>query len=173
MILLHAIQKGVKAPLKDFPKPNSHKLRNCPSQEEITETIGEYLQTSALKQLTAEKINQTHYWVPIFGRPKKGSTKVRLITDLRDLNRCHKVQQHHPQTWRQVVELTQDPTLQWAITLDLKAYYHHLALHPSTGRWMRMCYNNQGYQVHGMLFGWSMSSFWSHRLAKPIREQLT
>jgi hypothetical protein len=107
-----------------------------------------------------------------FWKAEKDSGKVRVITDLRALNSCHAIQQHHPQTWKQVVDLTQDPSLRWAITLDLKAYYHHLALHPATGRWMRFWYNNQGYQAQGMPFGWSLSPFWSHRLAKPIRQKL-
>ena len=97
-ILLQAIQHGVKAPLQYFLNPNTHKLRNFPAQQEITETIGEYLKTKALRPVTAKELQQTKYWVPIFGRAKKGSEKVRLITDLRDLNQCHNIQQHHPQT---------------------------------------------------------------------------
>ena len=58
------------------------------------------------------------------------------------------------------------------ITLDLKGYFHHLALHPQTQRWMRFWYNQQGYQIVGMPFGWSMSPFWAHRLAQPIRHVL-
>ena len=65
-ILLQAIQHGVNAPLQDFPNPNIRNLRNRPAQKEITDTFGEYLQTNALRPLTAEELQQTKYWVPIF-----------------------------------------------------------------------------------------------------------
>ena len=97
-ILLHAIQHGVKARLQDFPKPNSHKLRNCPAQKEITETTGEYFtdqcpETSHSQGASADQVLGTSF----FGRAKKGSEKVHLITDLRDLIQCHHIQQPHPQ----------------------------------------------------------------------------
>ena len=171
-LILQAITKGVRAPLHSFPKPNTAKLRPCKPHPEITKTIGEYLQSQAVRLLNPHEIQSTNYWVPIFGREKKDSEKVRLITDLRDLNNCHNIQQHKPQTWKQVVELTQDQSLTWGVTLDLKAYYHHLQLHNSTARWIRFQYQDKAYQAIGMPFGWSMAPFWSHRLAKPIRQRL-
>ena len=171
-MILQAIAKGVRAPLHSFPKPSTEKLRTCKPHPEITKTIGEYLQSQAIRLLNPQEIQSTNYWVPVFGREKKDSEKVRLITDLRDLNNCHEIQQHKPQTWKQVVDLTQDNSLTWGVTLDLKAYYHHLQLHSSTARWIRFKYQDQAYQAIGMPFGWSMAPFWSHRLAKPIRQRL-
>ena len=171
-ILLQAIQKGVRAPLHSFPKPNTKSVRTCKQHPEIDKTIGEYLANQAIRLLNPQEIQSSKYWVPIFSREKKDSDKVRLITDLRDLNECHNIQKHKPQTWKQVIELTQDQSLQWGVTLDLKAYYHHLMLHKSTARWMRFQYNNKCYQCIGMPFGWSMAPFWSHRLARPIRQRL-
>jgi len=91
---------------------------------------------------------------------------------LRALNTCHHIQPHHPQTWRQVLDLLQNRDLQWAVTIDLRGYYHHLGIHPATSRWMRFQYNKQGYQFLAMPFGWSLSPFWAHRLAQPIRQKL-
>ena len=110
--------------------------------------------------------------IPVFGRENKDSDKVRLITDLRALNKCHQVQRHHPQTWTQLLQTLQEGKLRWGITMDLKGYYHHLQLHPRTQRWMRFWYGGKGYQIQGMPFGWSLSPFWSHRLAQPIRRVL-
>ena len=121
-MILQAIAKGVRAPLHSFPKPNTEKLRTCKPHPEITKNIAEYLQSQAIRLLNPQEIQSTNYWVPVFGREKKDSEKVRLITDLRDLNNCHNIQQHKPQTWKQVVELTQDQSLTWGVTLDLKAY---------------------------------------------------
>ena len=51
-----AIKKGVKVPLHKFPKPNTHRVREFPEQPEITATIGEYLQTSAIRETVADLI---------------------------------------------------------------------------------------------------------------------
>ena len=103
---------------------------------------------------------------------KKDSDKVRMITDLRDLNQCHTIERHRPQTWHQVCKLLREERGQWALTLDLKGYFHHLGIHPKTRRWMRFKHNGQGYQIEAMPFGWSMSPFWAHRMSKPIRALL-
>jgi hypothetical protein len=171
-VLLTALVKGVRAPLRSIPKPNTKTIRHARPQADLTKTIGEYLADGVITKLTPQQTESTKYWVPIFGRPKKDSGAVRLITDMRDLNACHDIEHHRPQNWKQVVHLAGDRKHQWGITLDLKGYFHHLALHKSTKRWMRFMYNNQGYQVEAMPFGWSLSPFWSNRLAKPIRSKL-
>ena len=176
-LLLSAITHGVRAPLHSLPNPNECTTRVCQPQPEIEKTIAEYVATQAIRPLDKETEQRTKYWVPIFGREKKqevgGNHKVRLITDLRDLNECQDIQSHHPQTLKQILETLRDTTLLWGLTLDLKAYYHHLALHKTTQRWMRFWYQNQGFQIVGMPFGWTMSPFWAHRLALPVRKQLT
>ena len=59
----------------------------------------EYCSTGAMRQLTTEEEARTRYWVPVFTRQKKDdSNKVRVITDMRDLNQCHGVQRHKPHT---------------------------------------------------------------------------
>ena len=109
----------------------------------------------------------TNFW-----KRERDSNKVRFITDLRAFNKCHGIQRHHPQTWGQLLESLNNKKLQWGITMDLKGYFHHLQLHPATQRWMRFWYGNKGYQILAMPFGWSLSPFWSHRFAQPIRHQL-
>jgi hypothetical protein len=171
-VLLKALEKGVKAPLTSIPQPNNMTTRKTPIQAELTATIGEYLADGVITKLTEQQTQNTRYWIPIFGRQKKDSGKLRLITDMRDLNACHNIEHHRPQNWKQVVQLASEKKHQWGITLDLKGYFHHLAIHKATKRWMRFMYNNQGYQVEAMPFGWSLSPFWSNRLAKPIRALL-
>jgi hypothetical protein len=171
-ILLQAIRKGAKAPLSAIPMPNNETCPPCPVQESLTKTIGEYLETRAIRKLSPEEAEKTRYWTPIFGREKRDSKKVRMITDMRDLNSCHEIQNHKPQTWVQLQNTLQDKSLQWAITLDLQGYYHHMKIHPHTARWMRFRYGDEAFQVQGMPFGWSMAPFWAHRLAKPIRKQM-
>ena len=167
-VLLHAIEKGVRAPLRSIPPPNNNKVMYSTSPELAT-TIMDYLEAGVITKLGMTQAQRTKYWVPIFTRPKKDSDKVRMITDLRELNQCHTIEKHRPQTWNQVCQLLQDPEHQWGMTLDLKGYFHHLGIHLKTKRWMRFRHQGQAYQLEAMPFGWSMSPFWSHRLSKPVR----
>jgi len=72
-ILLQAIKRGVKAPMNTFP--HKHLPRECPVSEEITATIGEYSSTCAIRKLTHQEEQRTHFWVPVFGREKRGLQK--------------------------------------------------------------------------------------------------
>ena len=170
-VLLTAIQRGVRAPIQCIPQPNDKRTRTRDNTDLAT-TIGDYLEAGVISRLDPTQTAKTKYWVPIFGRPKKDSDKVRMITDLRDLNQCHTIERHRPQTWHQVCKLLREERGQWALTLDLKGYFHHLGIHPKTRRWMRFKHNGQGYQIEAMPFGWSMSPFWAHRMSKPIRALL-
>ena len=140
-MLLMAIRKGIKAPLSQTPAPSNptHQLQANHKQHfnSLMETIGEYCQTGAVRALTNQGMNRTRYWVPIFARPKKDSTKIRLITDLRELNKCHSIQHHKPHTWTTLLQTLREPGLTWGLKLDLKGYYHHHRMHKQTQRWMR------------------------------------
>ena len=174
-VLLEAIRKGIKAPLHQIPGPSKNKKLQCTTPqhlEQLTRTIGEYCQTGAIRKLTSDEQARTKTWVPIFPRLKKDSGKIRIITDLRELNQCHGTPKHKPDNWKTVLNKINNRKLQWAIKLDLKGYYHHLKLHPNTQRWMRIQINNQGYQLIAMPFGWSLSPFWANKLAKPIKRWL-
>ena len=55
------------------------------------------------------------------------------------------------------------------LTLDLKAWFHHLELHRSQQRWTRFRAGGRAYQIKGMPFGWCGSPWWSSKLSKPVR----
>ena len=138
----------------------------------MQETIGEYLASGAIRSLTPSEIKRTKFWIPIFTRPKKDSAKLRLITDLRILNLCHQNPHHKAENWKNVVETISDPRWSWALTLDLKSFFHHLQMGGKMQRWMRFKIGAQGYQICAMPFGWSQAPYWAHRLARPIRSWL-
>ena len=133
-------------------------------------TIGEYLDSGVITKLSPEELHRTRSWVPVFPRPKKDSQKIRLITDLRDLNTCHQVPRHRPETWKTLLQTLQQGEYAWACTLDLHNWFHHLEMHPKMGRWMRIKVGGQAYQL--MPFGWAMSPWWSQKMCKPIRAWL-
>ena len=167
--LLKAISNGVKAPLIKAPLVQSPKARQ---EEAMQATIGEYLASGAIRRLSPNEKANTRSWTPIFGLEKKQSNKIRVITDLRNLNRCCQPFHHKPETWKSVLLTLQDPNLKWATKLDLQSWYHNLAVHPKTARWMRFHHLGVGYQIQAMPFGWNLSSMWSHLLSQPVRSHI-
>ena len=165
--LLQAIEIGIQAPITRIPQPsNNYQVRE--GIDLVLPAIEEYLADGAIRKLTAQETERTKYWVPIFPR-EKANGKVRVITDLRELNRCSQTPRHKAETWRSVLQVIADETLQWAITLDIKGYHHHLGIHPKTQRWMRFRVGTQGFQIQAMPFGWSLSPWWANKFSKPIR----
>jgi len=138
----------------------------------VEDTLQEYLQAGAVRVLSKAEASRTQTWTPVFAIPKRDSPKYRVITDLRHVNSCCPAFHHKPQTWKSVVRTLQDRQLVWASKLDLKNWYHNLAVHPRTARWMRVKTPSQGYQIQAMPFGWNLSSLWSHNLAKPVMAAL-
>jgi hypothetical protein len=135
---------------------------------QLSQTIGQYLENGTITKMLPEQRENTRYWVPIFGRQKKGSDKVRLITDLRAVNQCQHVPHHKTENWATMLNIIKDNKKNWALTMDLKDWFHHLQLHPKQKRWMRIMHQGQAYQLEGMPFGWSHSPWWSQKLANPI-----
>lgn len=170
-VLLQAIREGVRAPLTSIPKPLD---RPCPPKAVVAlrNTVQEYLDSGALTPLDEDTTRKTKYWVPVFPRAKKDNENPRLITNLRSLNKCFGTLKHKPDNWRNVEANVQDPKMQWGLTIDMKNWYHHLAIHPSTGRWMRMKLGPEAFQIVGMPFGWSMSPWWAAKLAIPVKKWL-
>jgi hypothetical protein len=126
----------------------------------------------AVTEMSPEQMRKTQYWVPVFGRPKPGSDKIRLITNLRALNACSKTPKHKAETWTNVMSQLQCQQLQWGMVIDLKNYYHNLGVHPATRRWMRVCVAGRGFQMSALPFGWSLSPLWAAKLAKPLQAWL-
>jgi hypothetical protein len=71
-----------------------------------------------------------------------------------------------------VLKLLQDPNLTWATKLDLQSWFHNLAVHNKTARWMRFQHCQVGYQIQAMPFGWNLSSLWSHLMYQSIKAKL-
>ena len=76
----------------------------------VLPAIEEYLADGANRKLTAQETERTKYWVPTFPR-EKANGKVRVITDLLDLNRCSQTPKHKVETWRSVLQVIADKTL--------------------------------------------------------------
>ena len=95
-------------------KGTSSAVPQVKNEEKLHDTIGDYLQSQAIRLLKPHEVSTTQTWTPIFGVEKRDSTKVRIITDLRILNKCCRTPHHKPETWKTVLKLLQDPLLTWA-----------------------------------------------------------
>lgn len=169
-VLLTGIQHGVASPLHRIPQ----KLppRKAPVSEAVAQTIREYSDTGVICKISKEIEARTHTWTPVFPREKRGSNKVRIITDLRALNAAHKVPRFKTDNWSTVVEVLKQHDLAWGVTLDLKSFFHHLEVSPKIRRWMRFKIGEQAWEIRGMPFGWACSPWWAHKLARPIQAKL-
>ena len=147
-VLLQVLKKGINAPLHAVPQPRA--ATKYHNEESLMTTIGEYLEAGVIRELTKEEEERKRFWIPTFGREKKDSHKVRLITNLRLFNTCHQVRKHKAETWQNVLQTVSDTKLRWGGTLDIELYYHHPQLHPDIQRWMRIYVQNKPYQLLGL-----------------------
>ena len=167
-VLMHGIKKGVKTPMHAAPPPQQPRAMG--DVPKMTATIGQYLANNTIQSLPPEKARQTRFWVHVFGREKKDSGKVRLITDFRPLNACQQVLRFKGTNWKHLLQTLQNQQeTQWGLTLDLADWFHHLELHPSMKRWSRIMVDDKAYQLVGMPFGWASSPWWAQKMAKPIQ----
>jgi len=82
--LLSAIQLGVKPTLTALPPANSRKCPRAPPL--LNEAIAEYLALGVLRRTSLLETQSTRHWSLVFGRRKADSGKIRMMTDLRQLN---------------------------------------------------------------------------------------
>ena len=165
--LLQIIQSGIRIPLQTLPPMAGIPISHLSAQGR--EAMDQAVKTGALRQMSQEEVRRTRHWTPVFDIPKPHSDKVRVISDLRKLNQCHQATHFKGERWENVLRMVQDAEAQWGITMDSSNYFHHMKLHRSTQRWMRMTDGSTAWQAVAMPFGWSLSPYWAHRMAKPIK----
>ena len=164
--LLSAIQHGVRLCLSDLPfSPPNARERNS------VEAVGElekWVEEGAVRVLTKVEKARTRFWTPIFTVPKS-SGGLRLITDLRNLNAKLTVDRWRGDTFETILSVCHlNPALCWGATLDMRSWFHNLALHPSARRWARVKVGSVAYEMQALPFGLSASPLWSHKMATPI-----
>ena len=93
----------------------------------------------------------------------------RLITNLTRLNRCTHTPNYKAESWQTVKSTLANTSLQWATTLDISNYFHHLEMNHQASRWMRIQTPLGPFQLQAMPFGWGPSPWWAHKLSQPIR----
>jgi hypothetical protein len=124
-----------------------------PSEEEdqaVSEVIREYLDLGACLPIERKQVE----WVsPVFGRPKQGSAKWRLIADLSVLNR-HVVNHHFKMESLQTAVSMATPNC-FFCKLDLSSAYFHLGMAPPTRAFLGFTWGGRWLQWQALPFGLS------------------
>lgn len=170
--VLEAIEKGVDIPLTSVPGPH---FRSPPAAQlsPLHDLVRKYLSQGVVERLPPKKIKTTNHWIPVRPLPKRQGGS-RLISAFCELNKHYSCPKFCPDSWRSVVTLAEDPTFTVGVTLDLKSWFHHLALSPKAQRWARFQTSadqnslHTGFKMTAMPFGLKSSPIWAHRLARPI-----
>jgi len=89
--------------------------------------------------MSPQETQKNRHWSPVSGRRKAESGKIRMITDLRQLNSAwvqpRKFKTDNFQTVGECLCL--NPHLTWGAVVDLSKFFFHLGLHLSAGRWIK------------------------------------
>ena len=165
-ILLEAIRHGVRLPLTRIParQPARTAVVAVPKLHALASR-------GILRLLSQEEIQRTNTWTPTFGIPKPHSSDIRLINDMRNVNSCFPVPHYKQDTVQTVIDtLASNSTLHWGANLDLRDWFYHLQLHPSSQRWVRLTGESttEAYQFLALPMGLKSSPFWLHRLQRPL-----
>jgi hypothetical protein len=168
-VLLKVIAQGVRVAIHQMPKGSMVPM----AKSDLDDTLKEYHQLGVIRPLSDSERIQTRVWTHIFSRPKAGSTSLRMITNLKPLNYCISQPHFKADTWNTVLETVHAwPHHVWALTLDLRHWFFHLALHKQSQRWVRLQSSDSAYQFVGMPFGLACSPYWAARMSKTIVSRL-
>ena len=150
---MQVIEEGVRLKLTKMPTPMSARARGDPQQ--LKDLLDKMVERGVVRRLTQEEISRTQFWTPVFGVPKRDSDELRLITDLRSINKLLHTPKFKQATWASLLTVLVEPKARFAVWADLKDFYHHLGLHKESSRWTMVA--QQGYEFIGLPFGLSSS----------------
>lgn len=122
-------------------------------REAVTQLLREYHQLGAVEEVKHPE--HLHWSSPIFGRPKVGSTKWRLIADLSVLNK-HIQQQHFKMESLQTALLL-SPQNVWYAKLDLSNAYFHLGINPNLTQFLGLQWEGRWWKWTALPFGLSVA----------------
>jgi hypothetical protein len=103
--ILKVIRQGVRLSLTCLPPPTP---RTPMLLQELENQMEEYIQLGVARPLTQMETQSTRCWVQTFGREKPNSSKVRIITNLKPLNQCFRVDNFRSDHWGTVLQTLQN-----------------------------------------------------------------
>lgn len=169
--VLSVIQQGLKLhwvegfdplhPATDF-RPR-FAIKNPPLPPEVKALIEEMVADGSLLEINGQEAMCIS---PIFAIDKKEKGKLRLITNLRGVNDFLETTPFHLPSLQQILPFIKKGM--WATSVDLKAAYTHLPIHPRDKPWLVFQYEGHFYQHQALPFGLSVAPREWQRLMDPI-----
>lgn len=150
--VLNIVQEGLRLQFKELPAESGTRttvIIDAKKQQFISEEVLSLLEKNAIEPVPSDQIGQGFYST-FFLVPKKDGG-FRPILNLRVLNTYLKVPHFKMETLRSIVRAI-DPG-DWALSLDLKDAYLHVAMFPADRKFLRFCWQGQHYQFKAMPFG--------------------
>ncbi|XP_048250608.1 uncharacterized protein LOC125378710 [Haliotis rufescens] len=170
--LIEVIRRGYKLHFLKRPKlvihPTGPRFQlSGPKLIAAEVAIQELLTKGAISTLE-ESDTTLGFYSPVFLVPKKNSSEMRLIIDLKTLNKNYL---EKPPTFQmESIKKLKNSLRQadWMISIDLQDAYLHVPIHPSHRRYLRFAVNGQRYQFRVLPFGISIAPWLFTRITNPV-----
>ena len=135
------------------------------------DAIRKLLDKKAVIELDPTTVSRGFY-SPIFLVPKKDTDELRMIIDLKILNKNYL---QRPPRFR----MESIPTLKlalrpgdWMVSLDLRDAYLHVPIHPASRKFLRFAVNGRLFEFQVLPFGISVAPWLFTRLTSPVLSYL-
>ena len=165
------IRAGVRLELicgkrfSELNKTNSKKLARCDQWTSLLPTINDYQKSGAVGPIPRDKVKFTHH---CFGREKKESGSIRMITNCKELNGMCPTPPHFKlDTLSETL-----PRLRvgmYMCKIDIKDAYFHVPLSKSSVPWFALQMTPEEGEVlayNALPFGWSWSPYLFQRVLR-------
>ncbi len=138
---------------------NLWRVQDSKLDKDIEEFLGEYLEWGFV-----ERCDEIKACFPVRLIPKKNSDKMRLVHDLRELNKFFPSEKYKLRTIFDVLKRN----CQFMIKIDLKHCYFHFKLREEFSKWFGFQVNGVKYKFNVLPFGFSRAPFLVKNLLKPL-----
>ena len=149
---LSIVQEGLKLQFVNIPPRSGVRITNFVNMQKnicILEEVQSLLEKHAIEHVPKDQEGQGYYST-FFIVPKKDGG-FRPILNLRELNTYLKVPHFKMETQKTIIcALEQND---WALSMDLKDAYLHVAMFPPHRKYLRFCIMGIHYQFRAMPFG--------------------
>ena len=149
---LSIVQEGLKLQFVNIPPRSGVRITNFVNMQKnicILEEVQSLLEKHAIEHVPKDQEGQGYYST-FFIVPKKDGG-FRPILNLRELNTYLKVPHFKMETLKTIIcALEQND---WALSMDLKDAYLHVAVFPPHRKYLRFCIMGNHYQFRAMPFG--------------------
>ena len=150
--LVWQLEQGLQAHL-ELPVELSKKVRPPSPQETALALplIQEYLEIGAVVETSFSEVRHLIPWFLIQKKESDGSTKVRLISDCREINKYFQPSYFRMENWGDIFPVLRQGM--WAAKVDLKHAYFHFPVSPNLQPYLCHQIGDKFYKFQGLCFG--------------------